>query len=626
MDQQGDLLAGAGPSRCRVRDDATHLPVRGRPMLCLGQTVKDALASVTDGSDVEARSKPTHPDVRAIVEPERGMSTLGIVTQPARDRAFCAIPKRCLEAPNACLNNRSHAPSAAIFCVLDQRISMARLHEYQAKALLSRGGIAVPRGNPASSPDAAADVARHLGRPVVVKIQAWTTGRAALGGVGFANTPEEAAVLAEKMLGMKVGQFPVEQVLIEEQMPPKRELFVSLTIDGKNRQPMLLLSTAGGSGVEDRAGQVATIACDVVRGPDRDTITSFLARTDLTPDVQDRIADTLAQVFDVAKTVEATSLEINPLAVMHDGSIVALDCRCTIDDYAVFRHPELGIEIARELDHPPTKLERIAYTVEQDDHRGTFFFAQMATSAKPGSKGLAGFHGAGGGGSMMSMDAITNEGFTIANFTDTSGNPSAAKVYRAARIILSQPDLCGYFGSGSGVASQEQFWSAYGLAKAFWELDITIPIVVRVGGNAEERAVNILTDTAKSLRVPVEGYKKTDPPAKIAKRFATLVAMNNSTVWTPRQPRVPAFVGSNHAASFPITGGTVWIDTKAWSTSKDAIIKHSSGLFKDDNTTPALTIEAEDFKSKDSECVMCEVECRNAGIDGFFVQLDVPGL
>ena len=83
---------------------------------------------------------------------------------------------------------------------------------------------------------------------------------------------------------------------------------------------------------------------------------------------------------------------------------------------------------------------------------------------------------------MMSMDAIVTAGFTIANFTDTSGNPSASKVYRAARIILAQPDLVGYFGSGSGVASQEQYWSAYGLAKAFWELDLDIPAVIRLGG------------------------------------------------------------------------------------------------------------------------------------------------
>ena len=106
----------------------------------------------------------------------------------------------------------------------------------------------------------------------------------------------------------------------------------------------------------------------------------------------------MSSVFQLAKSSEARSVEINPLAITKDGRVVAADCRVTVDDYAVFRHPELGIDIARELDHPPTALERIAYQVEQDDHRGTFYFAQLATEPAPRSKGLAGFHGAGGGG------------------------------------------------------------------------------------------------------------------------------------------------------------------------------------------------------------------------------------
>ena len=104
----------------------------------------------------------------------------------------------------------------------------------------------------------------------------------------------------------------------------------------------------------------------------------------------------------------------------------------------------------------------------------------------------------------MSMDAVTNAGFTLSNFCDTSGNPSAAKVYRAARVILSQPGLVGYFGSGSGVASQEQFWSAYGLAKAFLEMNMAIPVVVRLGGNSEDRAVEILQDACKDLPATIE--------------------------------------------------------------------------------------------------------------------------
>src|ERR1700738_5468355 len=138
---------------------------------------------------------------------------------------------------------------------------------------------------------------------------------------------------------------------------------------------------------------------------------------------------------------------------------------------------------------------------------------------------------------MMSMDAIVNAGFTIANFTDTSGNPAASKVYRAARIILMQPNLIGYFGSGSGVASQEQYWSAYGLAKAFWELDLDIPAVIRLGGNTEDRAVEILARMSKLLNTRVEGYRKTDAPAKIAGRFADLVAAAKGNKWKPRKPR-----------------------------------------------------------------------------------------
>src|SRR5437870_5784544 len=171
----------------------------------------------------------------------------------------------------------------------------------------------------------------------------------------------------------------------------------------------------------------------------------------------------------------------------------------------------------------------------------------MATEPAPGSKGLIGFHGAGGGGSMMAMDAVLNERFTIANFTDTSGNPSAAKVYRAARIILQQPGLVGYFGSGSGVASQEQFWSAYGLAKAFWEMNLDIPAIIRLGGNSEDRAVEILQSSCRNLPGRVEGYKKNDPPAKIAARFAELVEASDKRVWQPRKKRVPDFVGSSAA-------------------------------------------------------------------------------
>src|SRR3989441_12778591 len=503
---------------------------------------------------------------------------------------------------------------------------MARLHEYQGKAILAANGFKIPRGRATSSADEAMATAKELGGEVVVKIQAWTTGRAGIGGVGFAKNPDDVRAHAERMLSMKVGQFPVEAVLVEEKIDIDREFFLSFAIDDAARAPVIIFAAGGGTGIEERAASTRRIPCDVDRGASDSAIDEAVNSCGLSPAKAKQLAESIRKLFAAARSVEARSLEINPLVLTKDGELVAADCRITIDDYAVARHPELGIEIAREFDHPPTALERMAYAVEQSDHRGTFYFAQLATIAAKDSKGLVGFHGAGGGGSMMSMDAIVNAGFTIANFTDTSGNPSASKVYRAARIILAQPDLVGYFGSGSGVASQEQFWSAYGLAKAFWELDLDIPAVIRLGGNTEDRAVDILRRTSKLLRAPVEGYRKTDAPATIAARFAELVAGAAGMKWKPRAPRVPEFVKRSKAKMLPVKSGRVWIDNAHWPQIRAAVETHSGGLIVDREGVPSPSLPSEEFATKDSELLACDIECRLAGVQGFYLELDVPGL
>ncbi len=510
---------------------------------------------------------------------------------------------------------------------------MARLHEYQGKAILAANGFKIPRGRAASTADeavaAADELAGEKDDEVVIKIQAWTTGRAGIGGVAFAKEPEDVRTHAARMLAMKVGEFPVEAVLVEEKIAIEREFFLSFAIDDATRAPVIIFSAGGGSGIEERASSTRRIACDVNRGPLEVEVKEAAESCGLSSEHAAQLGDSIRKLFAAARNVEARSLEINPLVLTNDGQFVAADCRLTIDDYAVARHPELKIEIAREFDHPPTALERVAYAVEQSDHRGTFYFAQLATAAADGSKGLAGFHGAGGGGSMMSMDAIVNAGFTIANFTDTSGNPSASKVYRASRIILAQPDLIGYFGSGSGVASQEQYWSAYGLAKAFWELDLDIPGVIRLGGNAEDRAVDVLRRMSKLLRAPVEGYRKTDAPATVAERFAKLVAGAGGTKWKPRTPRVPEFVGDTSATMLAVKGGRVWIDSAQWSRDggmRRAVETHSGGLIVDRAGAPAASLASEEFANKDSELLACDVECRIAGVEGFHLELHIPGL
>src|SRR5580765_8614897 len=140
---------------------------------------------------------------------------------------------------------------------------MARLHEYQGKAILAENGFKIPRGRAASTADEAVSVAKELldqkGSEVVVKIQAWTTGRAGIGGVAFAKKPDVARGHAARMLEMKVGQFPVEAVLVEEKIAIDREFFLSFAIDDGARAPVIIFAAGGGSGIEERAASTKRI-------------------------------------------------------------------------------------------------------------------------------------------------------------------------------------------------------------------------------------------------------------------------------------------------------------------------------------------------------------------------------
>src|SRR5712691_2698056 len=148
---------------------------------------------------------------------------------------------------------------------------MARLHEYQGKAILAANGFKIPRGRAVSTADQAMAAANELtvkkGDEVVIKIQAWTTGRAGIGGVAFAKKPADVRGHAARMLAMKIGQFPVEAVLVEEKIAIEREFFLSFAIDDAARAPIIIFAAGGGSGIEERAASTRRIACDVNRGP-----------------------------------------------------------------------------------------------------------------------------------------------------------------------------------------------------------------------------------------------------------------------------------------------------------------------------------------------------------------------
>ncbi|MEO8397800.1 MAG: ATP-grasp domain-containing protein, partial [Chloroflexota bacterium] len=392
---------------------------------------------------------------------------------------------------------------------------MARLHEYQGKAILRQFGVPTPKGGIAATPDEARALAEEITSPIVVKAQVWTTSRAGQNLIHFAETPSQAEQIARELLGRQVGNFRVEQVMIEQQVKIAREFYLGLIIDDAARAPLVIFSSIGGSGFEEIAlahpNQVAKQAVDIRVGLREFEARDLARRAGIEGKLLTQLGSLMPNFYAAARTYEARSAEINPLALTDTGELLALDARFTIDDYAVYRHPDLGIEIAREFDRPPTELEKIAWDAEKNDYRGTFYFIQMETDIRKDQR-VIGFHGAGGGGSMMNMDALFARGFKIADFVDTSGNPPASKVYRAARIILSQHGIDGYYAGGSGVASQEQFNTARGLVKAFMDDQLNVPAVIRVGGNLEAEAVAILERANGAFPAPVEAYGRNATP------------------------------------------------------------------------------------------------------------------
>ncbi|MFQ5409464.1 MAG: ATP-grasp domain-containing protein [Anaerolineales bacterium] len=507
---------------------------------------------------------------------------------------------------------------------------MARLNEHQSKALLVEQGLLAPVGRVAGTPAEAREVAAELGRPVVVKAQALTTGRAGLGAVRFADTPAAAAEAAAAILGMKIGGFAIDAVLVEEKLAIEREFYGGVILDDLAQAPVVIFSSLGGTGIEEIAATnpeaVARYTVDIRTGLTDYEARNLVRRTGIHGKLQLQLGNLLPKLYAVARTYDARAAEINPIVLTAEGKLVAADCRITIDDYAVYRHPELDIEIAREFDRPPTELEKIAWAVEADDYRGTFYFIQLEQDFARG-EGVIGFHGAGGGGSMMSMDAVLNRGYRLANFVDTSGNPPASKVYRAARIILSQPGLDGYFASGSGVASQEQFHSARGLVKAFMEAPLTVPAVIRLGGNAEERAIAILRRAQPEIPAPIEGYGKDDAPDFCAERLQKLIDAHTPPAEPPSGPQRSQ--PENPYTFDTVTGGTIMLDHAACRTceSKICIATCAPQILSLENDVPVLNISSEAAKKGGcTECLACEVECYFEGNRGGSIQLPILGL
>jgi succinyl-CoA synthetase beta subunit len=391
---------------------------------------------------------------------------------------------------------------------------MARLYEYQGKDIFKKSGITIPEGEAVTTPENAKKAAERIGKPVVVKAQVWAGGRGKSGAVRFADTPDEAKKVAGEILGMVVKDLEVKQVLVEQKLDIAQEFYAGVIINSARevRAPVVMFSAEGGIDIESvPEDKIALFTVDVLRGiQPYDTLNMALS-VGVSGKALLQMGDVIYKLYNVFKHYDCRTVEINPLVLTKDGKVYAADCRMAIDDAGVFRHPEMGIRIGREFLKEPTEFDLMAWTFEEEDFRGTSYVAQMASESGLKQGGYIGYHGIGGGAAILGVDALNKVGLKAADYADTSGNPTASKVYRVAKIILSMPHIEGYFLAGFMMANQEQWHHAHGIVKALRE-EVPkrpgFPVVILLCGNKEKESQEILKEGLEGLPGRIEIYDR----------------------------------------------------------------------------------------------------------------------
>jgi succinyl-CoA synthetase beta subunit len=391
---------------------------------------------------------------------------------------------------------------------------MVRLLEHQGKSLLKSFNVPVPQGAVVSTAMEAKRVAEKLEKSVAIKAQVAATGRLRAGGVRFANTPDEAEEVAEQILRSDIKGFVVKEVLVEEKLDVEKEFYAGVIVDDSYRvkAPVLILSIRGGTDIEQVSSEhpedVGKIIVDVLQELSVKEVEDQVRRLGLSSDLASQLGKVAHGVYQVFRGYDARSAEVNPLVLTSDRNVYAADCHIVLDDASVSKHPELGIEYPREIGRPPTDLERLAWKIEEKDFRGIAYFVQMSRDLEK-SDYYVGFHGIGGGGAMIGADALVRHGLKLSNYADTSGNPTASKVYRIVKTIFSQPNIAGYVLMGPVIANQEQWHHAHPLVRALREELASrpnFPVMILIAGNKEAEAIEILKQNLSGVPARIEVY------------------------------------------------------------------------------------------------------------------------
>jgi len=372
-----------------------------------------------------------------------------------------------------------------------------KLHEYQAKQLFADAGIPIPRGQVAMIPQDAAAAYNALRRGATpfacnVKAQLHAGGRGKAGGVLVAQSAEEAARHATQLLGTRLvthqttaDGLPVSAVLLDERIEIQRELYLAVTIDRFRAQPMVLASRRGGVEIESTAASDPSMMLrapfDVIDGPSEATGARVAEALQLSGEHAAACGRLVRAMWALTTMHDASLVEINPLAVTQDDRLLAVDAKVTLDDNALFRHPQLAALRDEQQEHP---LERQASRI------GISYV---------GLSGTIGCLVNGAGLAMATNDIITLYGGTPANFLDVGGGANVEQVTKAFEIILADARvtavLVNIFG---GIMRCD--WVAQGLLNATAQLQVKVPIVVRLQGTNVEQGRQLLKD-AKRLNL-----------------------------------------------------------------------------------------------------------------------------
>jgi succinyl-CoA synthetase beta subunit len=356
------------------------------------------------------------------------------------------------------------------------------LYEYQGKQLFARFGIPVSEGRLATTPEEARAAAEELGGQVVVKAQVLTGGRGKAGGIKLAGSPEEAAQRAEEILGMDIRGHVVRRVWIETASDIAKEYYLSVTFDRGEKKPLFMLTTEGGVDIEEVAGRspeaLARLHVDPLVGfqPFQARWLCFTAGVG-DPDEQKQVIDLVGRLYDAFVGADSMLCEINPLIVTPDGEVKALDSKFTVDDNALFRHPDIAEMRDLDAGDPQERLAR---------EKGVTYVKL---------DGEIGILGNGAGLVMSTLDVIAQVGGRPANFCDLGGGGDAEGVVEALEVIVSDPQVKGIlFNIFGGITRGDEV--ARGILEALDRMTIDLPIVVRLDGTNAEEGRALLAEAA----------------------------------------------------------------------------------------------------------------------------------